>query len=118
MDKLISRQGNSSRSKYCRPINCMETDNTLTNNMQSFGRIQPVFFVKITFWITESRQISCQRIKPNVHYLGWISRYRHAPTMSSLNGSGNTKVLKPAFDKRQNLVSSCRQCHLQLIRGN
>ena len=98
MTKYLLRQRLTQSHENDRPVNCMETDNILSDQMEI---CRPELLIKIlsilieavlsVHIITETGDIVAERIKPYIYYMIRIEIYRDTPFE---RGSGYTQILQ------------------------
>ena len=86
MTKYLLRQRLTQSHENDRPVNCMETDNILSDQMEI---CRPELLIKIlsvlieavlsVHIITETGDIVAERIKPYIYYMIRIEIYRNTP---------------------------------------
>ena len=93
MSEHLLRQRLAQRHQENRPVNRMETDNILSNQMQVCG---PVLFILLgavaVRIISDSGNIVCQRIQPYINYVFVIKIHWDSPFKG---GSGYAQILQP-----------------------
>ena len=99
MAEYLFGQRQTRRHQKCGPVNRMEADNVLADNMHAGG---PVFapFLGIV-GKADARNIGRQRVEPDIHDMVFATRNFHAPVEA---GPRHRKIAQTAFYKADGFV--------------
>ena len=112
MAKYLLGQRQTSRHQERWPVNRVETDNILADQMQAGGPVFPPFLRVVGK--ANARNISDQRVEPNIHDMVFTTRNLHAPIEA---GPRHRKVTQAAFDEAQRFVAPAFGPHEIGVRG-
>ena len=97
----LLRQGQVGRHQEGRPVDRVESDDVLADQMH-VGRPEPSEFA-VLVGIADPGHVGRQRIDPDVHHMVGRSGHLDPPVEA---GARDAQITKPAFDKAQHLVAA------------